>query len=369
MSLDWEHISASDIFVLFNSFCKSHKNSRVERVEIYPSDFGIQEMEKEKINGPDAEIFNNEGGNEDEEEVIHDLDELIDDEKKDEYRGFDQVKLRKYELKKLKYYYAVVYCDSKETGLMLYNECDGMEFEKTGCFMDLRFIPDSLESFPHKPKEVCTEEPKDYNPEFKTNRAVQNTKVKLTWDCNDEKRDELLNKAFKKEQFKYEEIQQLLVSSDSEDDEDAKEFQALLDSVDESKGLQLLNRKKNKDLNLKDGETITITFNKGFEGINTNEKDTTKKDRSTYHEYLDKKKNIRRQKKEEEKRKREDKKSKRKGIDSNPANKKELSLLVDKSIKEKKFRPDEKDSRFNARFENTAFAIDPTSKDYKKNKK
>ena len=60
--------------------------------------------------------------------------------------------------------------------------------------------------------------------------------------------------------------------------------------------------------NLKDGETITISFNKGFEGINTNEKVTSNKDKSLWEKYIDKKKNKRREKKEEEKIKRDNKK-------------------------------------------------------------
>lgn len=57
----------------------------------------------------------------------------------------DPVKVREYEFKKMKYYFAVIECDSSQTATYLYNECDGFEFESTSILLDLRFIPDSLD--------------------------------------------------------------------------------------------------------------------------------------------------------------------------------------------------------------------------------
>jgi hypothetical protein len=374
-NLDWEHISAVDLFVLLSSFCKGKQ--KILKVEIYPSEFGMKEIEKEKVNGPDTDIFDNDRRQKDSNNhVINDLDDVIEDEERDEYRGYDQIKLRKYELKKLQYYYAVVYCDSKETGLDIYTQCDGMEIEKTQCFMDMRFVPDELQSFPYSPKEACNSMPHNYEPNFGSNRALQHSKVKLTWDSNDHKRNELISKAFKKEQFKEDEINQLLVSSDSEDEEDLKDFNDLLNNVDDSKELNLLRRKKNKALNIKEGETITITFNKGFEGINTSENNkTTREDKSLYDQYIEKKKNRRREKKVEEKAKRDNINSERKGIshkgnnDNKASNKQTLGLLVDQSLKGKAFKYNTGDDRFKAIGEDSKYAIDPTYKDFKKNKK
>jgi len=56
----------------------------------------------------------------------------------------DPVKVREYEFKKLKFYFAVVECDSPKTAAFLYNECDGFEFESTSVMLDLRFIPDEM---------------------------------------------------------------------------------------------------------------------------------------------------------------------------------------------------------------------------------
>jgi hypothetical protein len=89
----------------------------------------------------------------------------------------------------MKYFYAVVHCNSKHTAERLYNEYNEYEFELSNIRLNLSFIADDLK-FPQEVKEVATHLPADY--QFKVgnalNRALNHTKVKLTWDETDPKR-------------------------------------------------------------------------------------------------------------------------------------------------------------------------------------
>lgn len=64
---------------------------------------------------------------------------------------------------------------------------DGYEFELSNLKLDLRIIPDSLKKFPHKPKDVSSEVPKNFESKFLSKSAKNHSLIKLTWEEADPK--------------------------------------------------------------------------------------------------------------------------------------------------------------------------------------
>lgn len=397
LNLDWENITAKDLYVLFTSL--SPKPNMITKVSIFPSDFGLKEMAKEKLHGPDREIFDDNKNHKDSRAVIHSIDEVEKLDKEKEFKGYNESKLREYELKKLRYYYAVVEFKSLKVANFIYENYDGMELERTQMFLDMRFVPDDLE-FPHKAKEICDSQPENYEMNIKTNRALEHSKVKLTWDQDNDKRSNLLKRAFDSK-FNEDEIQELLVSSDEDDDEDNKKIAELLLKDDEDnvkKGqnqIKLLNKKSkggnNKEFKFKDGQDIEIVFDKGFEGLDKNlSKETIPsiKDKSLFEQYKERKKIIGKQKRIEDTLKRDEKNRKRRYMeedngssdaeeDNKKSNKKgdDLDLLLqedDYNEKNKYGKINNANGNIDKRFEavksNKDFWVDPTNKNFNKKK-
>ena len=141
--MDWDSLNAVDILALFTSLCKG--DMFVHKVEIYPSLFGIEQMKKDSLYGPPKEILDAEPSKNFKKSKgrIEDDDDFMDDDEK-QAKGFNSSQLRKYELQKMKYFYAVIYCSSKKTAQKIYNEYNGFEFELSNLKLNLSFIDDEL---------------------------------------------------------------------------------------------------------------------------------------------------------------------------------------------------------------------------------
>ncbi|KAL1131879.1 hypothetical protein AAG570_011490 [Ranatra chinensis] len=126
-------------------------------------------------------------------------------------------KLRQYQLNRLKYYYAVVVCNTAETANKLYLECDGMEYESSATKLDMRFIPDDM-FFDQEPKDVCNRMPDltKYSPRLFANTALQQIKVNLTWDETDPDRIDFNKKVISGEDMPDGNLKEYIATSSEE---------------------------------------------------------------------------------------------------------------------------------------------------------
>ncbi|GAA5967029.1 hypothetical protein JCM3765_003684 [Sporobolomyces pararoseus] len=190
---------------------------RLLHLRIYPSTFGRERMEREAIEGPPVEVLRTKGAESDddeedgvlrlgkkakgkakekrrrageEEEDDYTAQDLINDQIEENEEDYDTEALRKYQLERLRYYYAIATFDTPAAAAHVVREINGTEFERTANIFDLQFVPDET-SFDDDPiHEEATEasiaaEGNSYQGiDFSTD-ALRHSKVKLTWDADD----------------------------------------------------------------------------------------------------------------------------------------------------------------------------------------
>ena len=337
---DWSHLTVKNIYMLFHTlaeaeFAEEFNKQRVKRVDVYLSDFGEEQLKVESTEGPRRVL----------EKAV----------KKAEGSQLDDRTLRRYEKDRLKYYYAVIQFDSARTAEKIYENYDGLELEFSGCKLDLRFVPETLE-IPKSPEAVCdglTPEEFKRIPKF-INKALGHSNVELTWDAPI---DRNIEEYYDNEtgDIDGEKIKELVALEDDEDaddiEEDAEDIRAKLLSGTNVYDDFNKNKKKDKD--------IVVTFKVGFgeeDGGAEQQEPLPKKK-----EYRDPnaRKSKRQLVRQAQSKKLEKKREKRQTEG--------LELLVDGSqggTERKPFVVDLEDERFAPVVSNPKFAVDPTHPKY-----
>ena len=338
------------------------------------SGMSVEELEKllkKEKESYKKEVFEEEGlverSESEEEEEEEEEDSEGDNEnnkrgtsKKDENDGFNQEELRKYEKNRMKYYFAVIECDSINTANILYENCDGVQLVNSSNAFDLRYIPDDT-VFKYPPRDTATEVPANYKPPSRSSIAVDQTNVRLTWDETPQERIALTRQDFKKSGKSDKDLEddfRAYLASDTSDDDDDDDDESSEDDNSgekrpktEEERKEILNRKKEKirkkyqillggldgndlgneaDTN-EDGETMEITFTPGLsdkaeELLRKKEEDKEMQGLSPWEKYLEKRRrkaeDRKQQKKDEEIAERKASRMKKAGIKT-PADEKE----------------------------------------------
>eukprot|EP00392_Amoebophrya_sp_AT5.2_P012886 g12993.t1 len=248
--LDWDCVTAEDIFLVASSFVGDLRDQNAQagastkvgkkllggRVDddhekrakkilscrIYRSEAGEKALEYEAEFGPQVRGTTTTTSSTTK-KAKHDsktLDELTEAEQAEE--------IRRYNLKKLQYFFAVVLCDSRETCGRLYDELDGHQIDSlcNGRPLDVRQVPDEMGEITDRPiVDECTE----FNPAAQKASAhvlsennnllagLSHTKAACNWDEGSARRKKDLMKKFSKKEMSLNDLETYLADSDSEE--------------------------------------------------------------------------------------------------------------------------------------------------------
>ncbi|QRV90901.1 pre-rRNA-processing protein ESF1 [Ceratobasidium sp. AG-Ba] len=204
VNLDWDHVTAAHLFKVAASVLPSASSSKVLRVAVYPSDFGRERMEREEREDEEVNeetIFNTQDGDDD----------------------YDDDALRQYQLDRLRYYYAIITCNSAAAASHIYNELDGTELERSANVFDLSYVPEDM-AFTQECRDECTSDAQaaQKGMDFVTD-ALRHSKVKLTWDDDDPERAKITRRRMTRKEVDEGDFRALLASSSSEDEDEDEE--------------------------------------------------------------------------------------------------------------------------------------------------
>ncbi|XP_043968944.1 ESF1 homolog isoform X2 [Gambusia affinis] len=249
-NMDWDRLKAKDLLALFSSFVP--EGGAVLSVKIFPSEFGKERLKVEETQGPpELKALPDDSENETEEDRVY------------------REKLRDYQFKRLKYFYAVVECDSVETAVKIYEECDGFEYESSCSVLDLRFVPDDV-TFDEEPSDVATDiNLTAYTPKLFTSSAVASSKVQLTWDETDHERVTALNRKFNKQELLDLDFKAYLASSSEEDEDEEQQEEA---GAEETIGEEVEEKPQEKQKKKKRSEEQISKYRELLKSIQSKEK-------------------------------------------------------------------------------------------------
>ncbi|RHY82005.1 hypothetical protein DYB37_005841, partial [Aphanomyces astaci] len=233
MNCDWSRMRAVDLLALFQSFLPAA--GILHSVVVYPSDFGLARMVRladEQKFGPQGlwadkpEKSDDESGDESGDEIDEadplDIKNSAADADDGYVLSFDKEKLRRHELDKLKYYYAVATFNSVSAASAVFDACDGLEYETSSNTLDLRFVPNDV-TFDNPPKESATAVPDSYTPSIFATLALQNTELECTWDEGDGARVDKLTRPANWKDLKDDDFAAYVAMSDEDDAADKHE--------------------------------------------------------------------------------------------------------------------------------------------------
>ncbi|KAG1884525.1 pre-rRNA-processing protein ESF1 [Suillus subluteus] len=164
VNLDWDHVRAAHLYKIVSSLVstavpatllasvsmrpkdeESLKNTksakatvtRVLSVRVYPSELGKERIAREEKEGPRVEVFKKKIENEEDvnERTVHETGDGA---------YYHEDALRKYQLERLRYYYAIVECDTAEAVAHIYNELERTELQRSANVFNLSLVPDEM---------------------------------------------------------------------------------------------------------------------------------------------------------------------------------------------------------------------------------
>ena len=224
VNCEWQHIRAVDLYAVLRSFAP--KGGSLEKVTVYPSDFGLERMAVENKYGPTSAFMK------DEKKKSQALSETKkkdgNDDDGEDGEEADNEQMRQYERDRLRYYYAIAEFDTVKTAMGVYHECDGIEYERSSFKLDLRYVPDDQSFEGREIRDSAADIPPDYEaPDFQV-KALQHSNVKLSWDDDDPTRKKTFRRKITEDNLKDEDFAAYLATdseseseSESEEDEEA----------------------------------------------------------------------------------------------------------------------------------------------------